>query len=182
MWLQRALWVLEQSCTQTLDFCCMELLPAPSPAWNHGFMAARMALLWASQLLSQAPALWSGQRQLHLQYVGLPRSRLWLYSRHSGFVTCQAEWLQSETRTHATSPWAFWEPGRFCCTQKLILDWGNNYFSLIFFPPPYFYWQESLNTNLYFECPIQSPLLEPVLLLLDYARYFGFFFLAIGTA
>ena len=54
--------------------------------------------------------------------------------------------------------------------------------SLWSFFPPCFYWQESLNTNLYFECPIQSPLLEPALLLLDYARYFGFFFLAIGTA
>ena len=169
--------------TNSLDFCCTELLPALSPAWTHGFTAARMALLWVSHLLSQAPALWSEQRQLHFcSRWGFPEAG---YSCTVSTLAVSPA-RQSGCRAIREHTWLF--PGHFESLADSVAhsscSWIEGTIISLWTPSPhpYFYWQESLNTNLCFECPIQSPLSVPALLLLDYARDFGFFFLAIGTA
>ena len=41
--------------TNSFDVCCTELLPALSPAWTHGFMVARMALLGSLSCYPKPP-------------------------------------------------------------------------------------------------------------------------------
>lgn len=182
MWLQRGLWVLEQSFIQTLLISVARSCSLPRP--QLGLMGS-----W----LPEGPS--SGSLRCYPKPPPCGQDRgsficsTW-GSPEAGYdctVTTVAlsPARQSGYRAKQEHTWLL--PGRFESLADSVAhrSWSRiegTIISLWSFFSPYFYWQESLNTNLYFGCPIQSPLLEPVLLLLDYARYFGFFFLAIGTA
>lgn len=160
---------------------CVTELPLPCPQLGilrvHGCQNGPTLGL---SFVIPSPALGVRQGQLHFcsrwgfqKQVIAALSPHWLCRLQGRVVTERYGKLRGSL--------AFWEPGRFCCQGSA--PWVEGTIISLWTPPPSFLLTRILNTNLYFECPSQSPHLRSLRFYCWIgARYFGFFFLAIGTA